>query len=76
MRFDPHEYFGSDTNALPILVGSLLAISLANGWLSRTVRYVAPCALPALVLLPVLAHRERLLPSLPGDRRGDGADAA
>jgi peptidoglycan/LPS O-acetylase OafA/YrhL len=58
VRFDPHEYFGSDTNALPLLIGCLLAIVMANGWLSTAVRYVAPCALPALVLLPVLAHRD------------------
>ncbi len=57
VKYDPHEYFGSDTNALPILVGSLLAIVVHNGWLSRTVRYLAPCALPAVALLPVLAYR-------------------
>ena len=55
--FDPHEYFGSDTNALPILAGSLLAIVVHNDWLSRTVRYLAPCALLAVALLPVLAYR-------------------
>jgi len=55
--FDPHEYVGSDTNALPILVGSLLAIVVHNGWLSRTVRYIAPGALLAVALLPVLAYR-------------------
>jgi peptidoglycan/LPS O-acetylase OafA/YrhL len=57
VKYDPHEYFGSDTNALPILVGSLLAIVVHHGWLSRTVRYLAPCALPAVALLPVLAYR-------------------
>ena len=57
VKYDPHEYFGSDTNALPILVGSLLAIVVHNDWLSRTVRYLAPCALPAVALLPVLAYR-------------------
>jgi peptidoglycan/LPS O-acetylase OafA/YrhL len=57
VKYDPHEYFGSDTNALPILVGSLLAIVVHNGWLSRTVRYLAPFALPAVALLPVLAYR-------------------
>lgn len=57
VKYDPHEYFGSDTNALPILVGSLLAIVVHNDWLDRTVRYLAPCALPAVVLLPVLAYR-------------------
>ena len=55
--FDRHEYVGSDTNALPILVGSLLAIVVHNHWLSRTLRYLAPGALLAVVLLPVLAYR-------------------
>jgi peptidoglycan/LPS O-acetylase OafA/YrhL len=55
--FDPHEYVGSDTNSLPILVGSLLAIVVHNGWLSRTLRYLAPYALLAVVLLPALAYR-------------------
>jgi len=57
VKYDQHEYFGSDTNALPILVGSLLAIVLHNGWLSRMVRHLAPCALLAVALLPVLAYR-------------------
>ena len=57
VKYDPHEYFGSDTNALPILVGSLLAIVVHNDWLCRTVRYLAPCALPAVALLPALAYR-------------------
>jgi len=57
VKYDPHEYFGSDTNALPILVGALLAIVLHNGWLSRTVRHLAPFALVAVALLPVLAYR-------------------
>ena len=57
VKFDPHEYVGSDTNALPILVGSLLAIVLHNGWMRRTVRCLAPCALVALALLPVVAYR-------------------
>jgi peptidoglycan/LPS O-acetylase OafA/YrhL len=57
VQYDQHEYFGSDTNALPILVGSLLAIVVLNGWLSRSVRYLAPCALLAVALLPVLAYR-------------------
>jgi peptidoglycan/LPS O-acetylase OafA/YrhL len=56
-KFDPHEYFGSDTNALPILLGCLLAITVQSAWLSRMLRYVAPWALLALALLPVLAHR-------------------
>jgi peptidoglycan/LPS O-acetylase OafA/YrhL len=55
--FDRHEYLGSDTNALPILVGSLLAMVVHNDWLSRTLRYLAPCALPAVALLPVLGYR-------------------
>jgi peptidoglycan/LPS O-acetylase OafA/YrhL len=57
VKYDQHEYFGSDTNALPILVGSLLAIVVLNGWLSRTVRHLAPGALLAVALLPVLAYR-------------------
>jgi peptidoglycan/LPS O-acetylase OafA/YrhL len=57
VKYDPHEYFGSDTNALPILAGSLLALVVHNHWLSRTVRYLAPCALTAAVLLPVVAYR-------------------
>jgi peptidoglycan/LPS O-acetylase OafA/YrhL len=58
VKYDQHEYFGSDTNALPILAGSLLAIVVLNGWLSRTVRSLAPCALLAVALLPVLAYRD------------------
>jgi peptidoglycan/LPS O-acetylase OafA/YrhL len=57
VKYDQHEYFGTDTNALPILVGSMLALVVANGWLSRTVRHLAPWALPAVVLLPALAYR-------------------
>ena len=57
VKYDPHEYFGSDTNALPILVGSLLAVLLHQGWLSRTLRCLAPYGLPAVCLLPVLAYR-------------------
>ncbi|MBO0845092.1 MAG: acyltransferase [Nocardioides sp.] len=56
VKYDPHEYFGTDTNALPILVGSLLAIILVNDWLSRTLRRLAPCALLAVALLPALAY--------------------
>jgi peptidoglycan/LPS O-acetylase OafA/YrhL len=56
VQYDQHEYFGSDTNALPILVGSLLAIVVLNGWLPGTVRHLAPWALPALALLPALAY--------------------
>jgi peptidoglycan/LPS O-acetylase OafA/YrhL len=57
VKYDQHEYFGSDTNALPILAGSLLAMVVINGWLPRTVRYLAPCALVAVALLPVVAYR-------------------
>jgi peptidoglycan/LPS O-acetylase OafA/YrhL len=57
VQYDQHEYFGSDTNALPILVGSLLAVVLHNGWLSRNVERIAPYALLAVALLPVLAYR-------------------
>jgi peptidoglycan/LPS O-acetylase OafA/YrhL len=57
VKYDQHEYFGSDTNALPILVGALLAIVVHNGWFSRTVRHLAPGALLAVALLPVLAYR-------------------
>jgi peptidoglycan/LPS O-acetylase OafA/YrhL len=55
--FDAHEYVGSDTNALPILVGCLLAIVIDNDWLSRLLRHLGSGALPALTLLLVLAHR-------------------
>ena len=58
VRYDPHEYFGTDPNALPILAGSLLAIVVLNGWLPRAVRAAAAFALPAVVLLPVLAHHD------------------
>ena len=58
VKFDAHEYVGSDTNALPILVGCLLAIVVDNGWLSRTLRLLAPWTLLALALLPVLAYRD------------------
>jgi peptidoglycan/LPS O-acetylase OafA/YrhL len=65
VKFDQHEYFGSDTNALPILAGSLLAIVVLNGWLSRMLRSVASGALLAVVLLPVLAlHNDTYRPSL------------
>jgi peptidoglycan/LPS O-acetylase OafA/YrhL len=56
VKYDPHEYFGTDTNALPILVGSLLALVCVNGWLARPLRLLAPCALPALALLTVVAY--------------------
>jgi peptidoglycan/LPS O-acetylase OafA/YrhL len=57
VKYDPHEYFGTDTNALPILVGSLLAIVVVNDWLSRTVRRLAPFSLLAVALLPAVAYR-------------------
>ena len=57
VKYDPHEYFGTDTNALPILAGSLLAIVLHNKWLPRAVAHVAPWALLAVALLPVPAYR-------------------
>jgi len=56
VKYDQHEYFGSDTNALPILAGSLLAIVLHDNWLPRTVQRLAPWALAAVALLPVLAY--------------------
>src|SRR4051794_12462021 len=65
VKYDQHEYFGTDTNALPILVGALLAIVVVNGWLTRTVQRLARLALPALVLLLVLAHQDAIYrPSL------------
>jgi len=57
VKYDPHEYFGTDTNALPVLVGAMLAIVVANHWFARTVRRLAGGALLAVALLPVLAHR-------------------
>jgi peptidoglycan/LPS O-acetylase OafA/YrhL len=57
VKYDPHEYFGTDTNALPILAGSLLAVVVVNDWLPRTLRHLAPCSLLAVALLPALAYR-------------------
>jgi peptidoglycan/LPS O-acetylase OafA/YrhL len=57
VKYDPHEYFGSDINALPILAGSLLAIVVHNDWLSRTLRYLAPFGLPAVAVLAAVAYR-------------------
>jgi peptidoglycan/LPS O-acetylase OafA/YrhL len=57
VKYDQHEYFGSDTNALPILAGSLLAIVVANGWLPGLLRRLAPGAPVAVVLLPVVGYR-------------------
>jgi peptidoglycan/LPS O-acetylase OafA/YrhL len=59
IKYDQHEYFGTDTNALPILVGALLAIVVQKGWLTRTLRFLAPGALVAVVLLPVLARQNQ-----------------
>ena len=65
VKYDPHEYFGTDTNVLPILVGSFLAFVVHNGWLSRTVRHLSPGAPLAVALLPVLAyHDDTYRPSL------------
>ena len=64
-RYDPHEYFGTDTTALPILVGSLLAMLVHHGWLSRSVRHLAPAALLAVALLVVVGrHDDTGRPSL------------
>ncbi len=57
VKYDPHEYFGTDTNALPILVGSLLAIAMTNHWFDGAVRRLARGALLAVALLPCLAYR-------------------
>jgi peptidoglycan/LPS O-acetylase OafA/YrhL len=57
VKYDPHQYFGSDTNALPILVGSFLALVIHNGWLTRAVGHLVPCALLAVALLLVLGYR-------------------
>jgi len=65
VKYDPHEYFGTDTNALPILVGAMLAIVVHERWLPRTLDALAPAALPALALLPVLGYlNETFHPSL------------
>jgi len=58
VQYDQHEYFGTDTNALPVLVGSLLAVVVLNEWLSGAVRNLAAWALPAVVLLPAVAARD------------------
>src|SRR6266545_2859656 len=60
VKYDRHEYFGSDTNALPILVGSLLAIVVHNDWAVSDGS--VSCSLCA-------ASR------CPGARRGDRTDA-
>jgi peptidoglycan/LPS O-acetylase OafA/YrhL len=58
VKFDPHEYFGTDTNALPILVGALLAIALHRSWLTGALHRLAPAAPLAIGLLLVLAHHD------------------
>jgi peptidoglycan/LPS O-acetylase OafA/YrhL len=58
VKYDQHEYFGTDTNALPLLAGSVLAIVVANGWLPRTVRWCAASSLLAVALLPLVAHHD------------------
>jgi peptidoglycan/LPS O-acetylase OafA/YrhL len=58
VRYDPHEYFGTDTNALPILVGALLAIVVTNHWFARALQRLGGGGLVAVVLLPLLAHRD------------------
>src|SRR3954453_18111347 len=55
VQYDQHEYFGSDTNALPILIGCLLAVIVLNGWLSGPLRRVGPQPLPPPPLPPLLA---------------------
>jgi peptidoglycan/LPS O-acetylase OafA/YrhL len=63
--YDQHEYFGSDTNALPILAGCVLALAVDNGWLPRTLRALAISAPLALALLVVVAaHDDHERPSL------------
>ena len=57
VKYDQHEYFGTDTNALPILAGSLLALVVHNSWFSRSARRLAPYALLGVALLPVVAYR-------------------
>jgi peptidoglycan/LPS O-acetylase OafA/YrhL len=57
VKYDPHEYFGSDTNALPILAGSLLAIVVHNGWLPRAIRRAGFLLPVAVAALPVVAYR-------------------
>ena len=56
VKYDPHEYFGTDTNALPILVGAWLALVMHHGWLPRAVRHLAPAGLAALALLPAVGY--------------------
>jgi peptidoglycan/LPS O-acetylase OafA/YrhL len=57
VKFDQHGYFGTDTNALPILVGALLAIAVMNGWVTRKLTWgLGPFALVAVVLLVKVGH--------------------
>ncbi len=65
VKYDQHEYFGTDTNALPILVGALLAIVVHNGWLRGTLRHLAPFAVLAVAALPLVAsHNDTYRPSV------------
>src|SRR6266511_3620509 len=75
VKYDRHEYFGSDTNALPILVGSLLAIVVHNDWAVSDGS--VSCSLCAASRCPPARPgiSERHLSLLPGDRRGDRTDA-
>src|SRR6266542_2393766 len=75
VKYDRHEYFGSDTNALSILVGSLLAIVVHNDWAVSDGS--VSCSLCAASRCPPARPgiSERHLSLLPGDRRGDRTDA-
>src|SRR6266498_366167 len=75
VKYDRHEYFGSDTNALPILVGSLLAIVVHNDWAVSDGS--VSCSLCAASRCPPARPgiSARHLSLLPGDRRGDRTDA-
>src|SRR6266508_4229485 len=75
VKYDRHEYFGSDTNALPILVGSLLAIVVHIDWAVSDGS--VSCSLCAASRCPPARPgiSERHLSLLPGDRRGDRTDA-
>jgi hypothetical protein len=72
--FDPHEYDGTDTNALPILVGSLLAIvcsqrlAVPGAAISCTLCAAGRCA----PVRPGVSERHRT--RVPGDRRRDRID--
>jgi peptidoglycan/LPS O-acetylase OafA/YrhL len=57
VKFDQHEYFGTDTNALPILIGSGLAMVVLNKRLLRTLGVLALLAPLAVAFLFVLAYQ-------------------